>query len=202
MPNRSLLDLLLELQRLDRVPRSGYTLRGIAEPESVSEHSFHLVFLVWTLAFESPEIDRARAVEIALVHDLAEVRTGDLPATAARYLPAGAKDAAEMAAAEELLAPLGERALALFAEYQAGESSEARFVAACDKLQILIKAEVYEGWGAAGLGEFWRGFASDGEARRGDRLDDFPDGGFTAIRRLVGELRERRHPRPDWGDTE
>ena len=176
----SLLDLLLELQILDRVPRSGYALRGVPEPESVSEHSFHLAVLVWALALEPPEIDRLRALEIALVHDLAEVRTGDLPATAARYLPVGAKAAAELEAARELLAPLGERATELFAEYQAGESPEARFVAACDKLQILIKAEVYEGWGAAGLGEFLR------------LLDDFPDGGFAAIRRLVAELRERR----------
>lgn len=190
MPNHSLLDLLLELQTLDRVPRSGYSLRGIPEPESVSEHSFHLAVLVWALTFETPEVDGARAVEIALVHDLAEVRTGDLPATAARYLPAGAKAAAEEAAARELLAPLGDQALELFAEYQAGESPEARFVAACDKLQVLIKAEVYEGWGAAGLDEFWH------------RLHDFPDGGFTAIRRLVGELRERRQPQPDWGETE
>ncbi len=178
--NSSLLEALLELQALDRVPRSGYALRGVSEPESISEHSFHLAVLVWTLGLETPEIDRARAIELALVHDLAEVRTGDLPATAGRYLPDGAKNAAELAAARELLAPLGERALELFAEYQAKETPEARFVAACDKLQILVKAEVYEGWGAAGLGEFW------------SLLDDFPDGGFAAIRRLVAELRERR----------
>ena len=40
--NASLLDLLLELQTLDRVPRSGYFLRGISDCESVSEHTFHL----------------------------------------------------------------------------------------------------------------------------------------------------------------
>jgi len=34
--NASLLDLLLELQTLDRVPRSGYFLRGISDCESVS----------------------------------------------------------------------------------------------------------------------------------------------------------------------
>ncbi len=184
-PVPSLLDLLLELQTLDRVPRSGYALRGIAEPESVSEHSFHLIVLVWTLAAETPEVDRARALEIALVHDLAEVRTGDLPATAARYLPAGAKAAAELAAARELLAPLDQRALELFAEYQAKESPEARFVAACDKLQILLKARVYEDWGATGLGDFRR------------LLEDFPEVGFAAIRRLVGELRERREGSPE-----
>ncbi len=31
--NESLLDLFLELQILDRVPRSGYLLRGVPDPE-------------------------------------------------------------------------------------------------------------------------------------------------------------------------
>jgi len=178
--NHNLLDLLQELQALDRVPRAGYFLRGVAEPESVSEHSFHIVFLVWALAAEEPELDRLRAVEVAMVHDLAEVRTGDLPRTAARYLPDGAKASAEMAAARDLLAPLGDRATALFAEYQAGETPEARFVAACDKLQLLIKASVYEKWGARGLGDFWA------------NLEGFGDGGFESIGRVLAELRARR----------
>ena len=99
------------------MPRLGYSLRGISEPESISAHRFHLIVLVSTLAADAPEIDRTRAMEPALVHDLAEVRTGDLPATPPA-MPAGAKIAAELAAARELLAPLGDRALELFAEYQ------------------------------------------------------------------------------------
>ncbi len=178
--NDNLLDLLLELQALDRVPRSGYSLRGVAEPESISEHSFHTTFLAWALAAEEPELDRARVMELSLVHDLAEVRTGDLPRTAARYLPAGAKATAELAAARELLAPLGERAAELFAEYQAAETPEARFVAACDKLQLLIKATVYEHWGARGLDEFWTNLAG------------FADGGFASISRVLEELQARR----------
>ena len=181
--NSSLLDLLQELQALDRVPRAGYSLRGIAEPESVSEHAFHVTFLAWTLAAEEPGLDRLKTVELALVHDLAEVRTGDLPRTAARYLPAGAKSTAEMAAAQDLLAPLGDRAVELFAEYQAGETPEARFVAACDKLQLLIKASVYEKWGSRGLDEFWA------------NLEDFADGGFESIGKVLAELKTRRDRR-------
>ena len=183
MRNARLLDLLRELQALDRVPRSGYSLRGVAAPESVSEHGFHLVFLAWALAAELPELDRTRVMELALVHDLAEVRTGDLPRTAAHYLPDGAKATAELAAARDLLAPLGERAIQLVSEYQAGESAEARFVAACDKLQILIKASVYEDWGATGLDGFW------------DHLESFPDGGFARIRELAEKLRDFRQGR-------
>ncbi len=178
--NQSLLDLFFELQALDRVPRAGYSLRGVAEPESVSEHAFHTAFLAWALAAEEPELDRARVVELALVHDLAEVRTGDLPRTAARYLPDGAKAAAERVAAGDLLAPLGEDAARCLAEYQAGETGEARFVATCDKLQLLIKAAVYESWGARGLGEFWT------------NLEGLTGGGFASIERVLEELKARR----------
>ena len=44
--NQSLLDLFLELQLLDRIPRAGYVLRGVAYPESVTEHSWHTAFQI------------------------------------------------------------------------------------------------------------------------------------------------------------
>lgn len=179
-PNETLLDLLLELQILDRVPRSGYVLRGVGRPESVSEHSWHVVFLVWALGPRIEGLDVARAVEIALVHDLAELRVGDLPRTASRYFPDGAKREAERAALEEILAPLPERAQALFAEYQAGETLEARLVKACDKLQLMIKVTVFESWGARGLAEFW------------ENPDNFPAGDLEPVRQVFEDLRRRR----------
>ena len=178
--NRSLLDLLLEAQTLDRVPRSGYVLRGVAEPESVTEHTWHVLFLVWILGPRIEGIDVARAIEIALVHDLAEMRIGDLPRTSSHYFPEGAKREAEAAAMADLLAPVAERALPLYQEYQQGTTPEARLVKACDKLQLMLKVAVYERWGTGALAEFW------------DNPDNFPDGGFPAVRELFEALRGRR----------
>ena len=178
--NDTLLDLCLELQILDRVPRSGYVLRGVDHPESVTEHSWHVLFLVWALGSRIEGLDVHRAVEIALVHDLAELRIGDLPRVASRYFPEGAKKTAELAAMGEILAPLPERALGLYREYQEGTSPEARLVKACDKLQLMLKVTVYERWGTGALGEFW------------DNPDNFPDGGFEVVKELFEALRERR----------
>ena len=178
--NDTLLDLCLELQILDRVPRSGYVLRGVDHPESVTEHSWHVLFLVWSLGARIPGLDVHRAVEIALVHDLAELRIGDLPRVASRYFPEGAKKTAELAAMGEILAPLPERALGLYREYQEGTSPEARLVKACDKLQLMLKVTVYERWGTGALGEFW------------DNPENFPDGGFEVVQELFEALRERR----------
>lgn len=180
-PNDTLLDLCLELQILDRVPRSGYVLRGVDHPESVTEHSWHVLFLVWSLGARIPGLDVQRAVEIALVHDLAELRIGDLPRVASRYFPEGAKNTAELAAMGEILAPLPERALDLYREYQEGKTPEARLVKACDKLQLMLKVTVYERWGTGALGEFW------------DNPENFPDGGFEVVKELFEALRERRN---------
>ncbi len=181
--NDSLLDLLLEVQHLDRLPRAGYLMRGVADPESVAEHSWHVLFLVWALAERIPGLDRTRALELALVHDLAEIRVGDLPRTANRYFPEGAKKTAEAAAVADLLAPLGERGQELCAEYQAGTTPEARLVKACDKLQLMLKVTVYEKWGAAGLAEFWH------------HPENFPDAEFEPVREVFEDLRRRREKR-------
>jgi putative hydrolase of HD superfamily len=179
--NRTLLDLLLEVQALDRIPRSGYVLRGVADPESVTEHTWHVLLLVWMLGPRIEGIDVHRAMEIALVHDLAELRIGDLPRTSSHYFPAGAKKEAEAAAMADVLAPVAARALPLFEEYQQGTTPEARLVKACDKLQLMLKVTVYERWGTGALAEFW------------DNPDNFPDGGFPAVRELFEALRERRN---------
>src|SRR4051812_48424227 len=61
--NRTPLDLFLELQTLDRVPRTGFMLRGVDDSESVTEHSWHVLFLVWALGSRIEGIDVFRAVE-------------------------------------------------------------------------------------------------------------------------------------------
>lgn len=178
--NGSLLDVFLEIQMLDRIPRAGFVLRGVAEPESVAEHTLHVLFLVWALGPKIEGIDVARAVEIALIHDLAELRIGDLPRTSAHYFPDGAKKAAETAAMSDVLAPLDGRAQSLYDDYLHAATPEARLVKACDKLQLMLKVAVYERWGTGALAEFW------------DNPENFPDGGFPVVREVFEQLRQRR----------
>lgn len=179
-PAGSVLDLLLESQRFDRVPRLGFLQRGIADPESVAEHSWQVAFLVWVLGAEVEDLDVPRALELALIHDLAELRTGDLPQLGAAYFPDGAKRTAEGRALQDLLAPLPEARRRRGEEYQAGTTREARFVKACDRLQLLLKVHAYESAGHAGLDEFW------------PVPEAFDDGGFAVVRRVHAALRARR----------
>jgi putative hydrolase of HD superfamily len=175
----AILDLLLELQSLDRIARTGFVIRGVPDPESVSEHSWHLALLVWMLAPRLEGVDSGRALEMALVHDMAEVRLGDLPLTAGRYFPGNAKREAETRAFADLTQPLDDRVRALFAEYQNGETLEARLVKACDKLQLMIKVAAYERAGAGGLEEFW------------EYPENFPRLGIAPVDEIVEQLKAR-----------
>lgn len=178
----TLIETLLELQNLDRVPRLGFSLNGVTDPESVSEHSWHVAFLVWCLSARIPGVDRLRAIELALVHDAAEVRLGDLPKTASRYFPERAKARAEQAAASDLFASIPE-ALDRHLEYSDGDTPEARLVKACDKLQLVLKLIVYESNGARRLAAFW------------DNPANFVDGGFPLVAELYDQLRTLRERR-------
>lgn len=151
----SLLDALLALEPLHDLPRTGWILRGVRDPESIGDHVLATQFLVLALgARVEPRIDVERALALTLVHDVPEARIGDLPRTAARLLPDGAKSAAEDRAAGELLTPISDHALRLWDEVKAGGTREARFVKACDRLQLGVKLVAYHRAGRRGLDEF------------------------------------------------
>ncbi|MEM9379729.1 MAG: HD domain-containing protein [Planctomycetota bacterium] len=150
------LDALLELLALDDLPRTGWLLRGVRSPESVAGHILGVGYVALALAPRvDPPLDLARVLAMALVHDAPEARSGDLPQPAARHLPAGAKAGMEGAIAEDLLGALSTVAHGGFAEYEAQESREARFVKACDRLHLGVRLVGYERAGTRGLGEFW-----------------------------------------------
>jgi putative hydrolase of HD superfamily len=154
-PDGELLAALLALQPLNDLPRTGWLLCGIHAPESVGDHTLSTAFVVLALAPRvEPAMDLGRALSLALLHDVPEAITGDLPRSASRLLPKGAKSAMEEGAAKELLPPLSPTALALWREYAAGSSREARFVRVCDRLQLGLRLVAYVRAGRRGLDEF------------------------------------------------
>lgn len=163
-----MLSTLLELQRLKRLDRTGWVLRGLAPgAESVAAHSYGVAFTAMVLADEvrarGVEVDVERVLRIALLHDLAEARTGDMPRTMALYYGAQARHAAERAAFDDMVRNLGEARSAdygrLHADYEARESLEARLVKAADIVDLLAQALAFERAGARELDEFWEGAA-------------------------------------------
>lgn len=154
----SALAALEPLLALDRLPRTGWLLAGIGAPESVAAHSLGTALVALALAPRvRPALDLERAMALAVVHDVPEALLTDLPRCAAELLPAGVKAEAERRAAERLLAPLAPEALALFREFAAGATREARFVRLCDKLHLGLRWLGYRREGARGLEGFRAG---------------------------------------------
>lgn len=132
---------LQEAMALKALPRAGWLRVGIEAPESVAAHSWGVAWLVLVLC--PPALDRGRALAIAVIHDLAEVRVGDI--TPHDGVPAARKQAREATALRAMVAPFREaEALeGLWWDYEEGRTAEGRFVKACDKLDMALQAQVY-----------------------------------------------------------
>ena len=84
----SLLQPLLALLPLDRLPRTGWVIHGVPEAESISDHILSTCHLVLALGPRiNPPLDTERALALAVVHDAPEALTGDLPRGARKRLP-------------------------------------------------------------------------------------------------------------------
>jgi putative hydrolase of HD superfamily len=154
------LEPLLELLALDRLPRTGWLLAGVPDPESVAAHSFGTALIALALGPRvDPPLDVDRAVSLAVLHDVGEARLGDIPRAGAALLPDGAKRAAEARAGAELTGGLSGLAAERFEEVSEGASREARFVRLCDKLHLGLRLAGYVRAGSRGLGEFQGGLA-------------------------------------------
>jgi putative hydrolase of HD superfamily len=158
-----MLATLLELQRLKSLARTGWMLRGLAQgSESVAAHSFGVGVTAMLLADEIKarglELDCERVLRMALLHDWAETRVGDLPKTATKYFGAEARKTAEAVAFADIVNGVGTAGPdyeSIYHDYEQRNSLEARVVKAADIIDLLIQAYALERAGARGLDEFW-----------------------------------------------
>ncbi len=125
---------LFETAMLKRLKRTGYAYLGTGE-ESIAAHSFGVVFCAWLLASLCPEVKEEKVIKMAILHDLAEARIGDLNSVNKLY-----DTADERAAFKDALSglPFEEEALELLEEYFAQETLEAQLAHDADQLDLMI----------------------------------------------------------------
>jgi putative hydrolase of HD superfamily len=159
------LDAVLEALALKDERRTGWQLRGVTGPESVAAHTWGVSLLALLYARRAG-VDPDRAVRLAVVHDLAEARTGDVPTRAdpnAESVDREAKRRRERDAVASLLGPFDGDLRAAWDEYEARETPAAQFVKDMDLVDMCAQAVRYE---------------------REQRYDPDDDGAFEAYDRL------------------
>ena len=152
----TIIDTVLALDPLSELPRTGWLLRGIQPCESIAEHSFGVgvltMLLVDALRAEGHTVDGEVALRMALLHDAAEAKTGDVPMPSKTPALRAALKEQERAIVRALLP----EALATTVEQaEEGTTLEARIVKAADKLQMMIKVLRYQQTKRGQLDEFW-----------------------------------------------
>jgi len=141
------LGFIIEIDRLKSIVRRAPLADG-SRRENSAEHSWHLAVMAMVLAEHADEpIDVGRVVRLVLVHDIIEIDAEDTFA----YDPTGYLDKAEreQRAAERLfgLLPDDQSAefRALWDEFEAHRTLEARFANALDRLMPLLHNYLNEG---------------------------------------------------------
>lgn len=189
-----MLSTLIELQRLKRLDRTGWTLRGLPNgTESVASHSFGVCVTAMLLAdnfvAQGIAVDLEKVLRIALLHDWAEVRVGDMPRTATLYFGAEARKQAETAAFLDVVDTVDSDATyaTLYSDYERRESLEARLVKAADIIDLLIQVYALERAGALGLDEFWE-VAEKPDFKLGDNAEQIVQELLESILKARSEL--------------
>ncbi|MDE0869766.1 MAG: HD domain-containing protein [Candidatus Poseidoniaceae archaeon] len=137
-------DQLKDILGLKNVLRAGWVRAGIDSPESVAAHSWGMSMLA--LKLTPKELDLTRVLSLCIVHDIPEVRVGDLTP----------HDDTSTKAEDELKAmtEMAPEWVALFVEYEEGKTAEAKFVKQLDKLDMALQAERYQSEYGLSLEEF------------------------------------------------
>ncbi|NGN95226.1 HD domain-containing protein [Nocardioides sp. KC13] len=137
---RAQLEFIAEADRLKTILRAS-PLAAADRRENDAEHSWHLALMVLLLAEYADEpIDVGHAIKLVIIHDMVEIYAGDSPV----FDPAAIVDQVEreLAAADRLFTMLppdqaGE-IRALWDEFEAAQTPEARFCKAMDRLEPML----------------------------------------------------------------
>ena len=134
-------EFFLEVDKLKHVLRQTW-LVDQSRRENDAEHSWHLAMLAILLSeyAAEPDLDLLHAVKMILVHDLVEIDAGDTFA----YDTVGALDKGERErkAADRIFAILpadqAAEVRALWDEFEARQTPEAKYAAALDRFQPIL----------------------------------------------------------------
>ncbi len=134
------LDFALMIDKEKNIFRQTH-LSGHGRNENDAEHAWHMAIMAYLLReYANEEVDIAKVMLMCLIHDIVEIEAGDTYAYDAEGIKT--QKAREDAAKEKLYSILPEdqkrELVALFDEFEAYETPEAKFAHTMDNLQPLL----------------------------------------------------------------
>lgn len=148
--------ICLQGEMLKNLKRTGWALAGVQDSndETVASHAWgtaHIsLLLVECLKNGGKEVDLARVLTMAIVHDLPEALISDIPKTALQLggesMKRGKQDA-ERKALDIMMKPLGMtgiRIQSIWEEFNTSDCIEAQIVRASDTFDMLVHALAME----------------------------------------------------------
>ena len=133
---------LFEMGHQKHLPRSGWLLLGVRQPESVAEHSFRVGLVGMALAGLAGA-DVGQVAALALVHDMAESRITDVASVSRAYVTTAKAEAVTAHQTAAMPDDLGKVFRQLVAEYESATTLEAQVARDADKLETLLQAAEY-----------------------------------------------------------
>lgn len=149
------IQFILEIDKLKSILRQNI-LTDFSRRENSAEHSWHLAIMAIFLAEHSPEpIELIRVVKMVLIHDLVEIDAGD--AFCHDLKAQEFQGEKEMRAAQRIFDLLPkdqcQELWDIWREFESGETADAKFARALDRLQPLLLHEGTDhlGWRKHGI---------------------------------------------------
>lgn len=148
---QQVVEFILELDKLKGVTRKTRPL-GLDRYENSAEHSWQIALLAASMApYAGADVDIDHVITMLLIHDIGEIDTGDTIFFAEEGL--ADRKAGERAAITRIFGLLDEphrsKFIALWHEFEEGETAEARFAHAADRaMPVLLNL--------ANHGQSWR----------------------------------------------
>ncbi len=134
------LAFILEADKEKNILRQTH-LCGYTRQENDAEHAWHMAMMIYLLKeYSNEDFDVARAMMMALIHDIVEIDAGDTYAYDTKGL--STQKERESKAADRIFGLLPSDQMKhlreLFEEFEEGKSAEAKFVRTMDNLQPIL----------------------------------------------------------------
>lgn len=138
--------------------------------ETVASHQWGVASLIMAISRDAkfkeelPNFNKCRAYEMAMIHDVAELETGDI--TPVDGISVDEKHRLESEAMQHILGCFPDDVRHslhdIYCAYEDRECCESKFVKDCDKLDFMIYAFLLERQGFSGFEEFYTNSGKDG----------------------------------------